>query len=137
MSIMNILFPDLTAKHFIFLSNISNIFFPPAGLVASPGTAPEAAKPAQVTDIYINTHIGEDDVGFGTGPMCSVKQKHQTFVFQMSIVQNTILMLIHTIFPAVLPLCRCLSPGWSGWWLCTTLPGIQTVTCPFNKATAS
>ena len=46
-------------------------------------------------------------------------------------------LLIHTTSLAVLPLCRCLSPRWSGWWLCTTLWGIQTVTCPFNKATAS
>lgn len=32
--------------------------------------------------------------------------------------------------------CRALR-AWSGWWLCTTLPGAQTETCPFNRATVS
>lgn len=33
--------------------------------------------------------------------------------------------------------CRRLSPVWSGWWLCMTLTGVQTATCPFNRATVS
>lgn len=94
MYVMNILFSNLMAKHFIF--RVQH-FFLPAGMVASPGSAPEAAKPAQVSNIYINTCISEDDVGFGAGPMCSAQ--HQRYVFLVNIVQNTILITHSHNFP--------------------------------------
>lgn len=50
-------------------------------MVASPNTHPEVAKPAQVTNIYINRSISEVHVGFlfATDPMCSVKQTDKAF----------------------------------------------------------
>lgn len=101
-------------------------------MVASQRTKPEVAKPAQVTIIYINRTITE----VATDWICAVTGDNG--LFQLSKVNNTVLTLT-PIFSCTFPVissrsrCRDLSPVWSGWWLCMTLPGVQTATCPFSR----
>lgn len=110
-------------------------------MVVSPSTQHEDAKPAQVTNIYINWTISKDGVDFVIGPMCYVKQTKRIEIKVCSrwIIYITLywcfLFFSATIQCLLLScsLCRHLSPVWSGWWLCMTLLGIQTATCPFNR----
>lgn len=75
-----------------------------------PGDTPEAATPAQVSRIYVNSQPWQ---------FCRPTRRTGSPVcFTSSSIPCS--------------LCRPLRPAWSGRWLCTTLLVIQEETCPFS-----